>query len=306
MTAPSIDVEAEADRLYQLPLADFIRARNALAARLKSSGDKDGAARVKALARPNLAAWAANQVYWTARLDFDRFMASAQRLSCAQAEGASGEALREAIKMRREARAAVMARAESVFAGAGHGGNPAALRSVSNTLEALASGSGPTDLRLGRLVHDLELPGFEAVARLVEASPPVGDPLRLPEKEMSPAANGGSAEPNPHSGGVDGGDRIRRLERARAALTEAERRLEDLRREVREAGGAQSLAQKRADGARGELEELTRRFERAKERARQTAADESAAQDETARLASVCEAAEATRDAASQVVRALE
>lgn len=71
MATSGIDVETEIDRLYQLSLAEFVAARNALAARLKSGGDKDNAARVRALARPNVPAWAANRAYWTARREFD-------------------------------------------------------------------------------------------------------------------------------------------------------------------------------------------------------------------------------------------
>ena len=54
----------EVDELYQLPLAEFTGARNALAARLKQSGRANDASLVKALQKPPVSAWAVNQLYW--------------------------------------------------------------------------------------------------------------------------------------------------------------------------------------------------------------------------------------------------
>ncbi len=57
-------VPAEAttpDDLYRLPLADFIPARDALAKSLRAAGDRNGAAAVKQLRKPMLAAWALDQ-----------------------------------------------------------------------------------------------------------------------------------------------------------------------------------------------------------------------------------------------------
>src|SRR3954451_19713893 len=52
-------LEQEIERLYQLPLEEFTPARNALA---KGSTE---AARIRALAKPPIGAWAVNQLYWT-------------------------------------------------------------------------------------------------------------------------------------------------------------------------------------------------------------------------------------------------
>ena len=52
-------LETEIDRLYQLPVEEFTPARNALAK--SSAGD---AARIRALHKPPIAAWAVNQLYW--------------------------------------------------------------------------------------------------------------------------------------------------------------------------------------------------------------------------------------------------
>ena len=53
---------ADIDRLYALPREEFTPQRDELAKRLREEGDRDGAAAVKALRKPTIAAWAVNQV----------------------------------------------------------------------------------------------------------------------------------------------------------------------------------------------------------------------------------------------------
>ena len=50
------------DELYAFPLEDFVAARDALARRTKEAGDQAEAKRIKALRKPNLAAWTVNQL----------------------------------------------------------------------------------------------------------------------------------------------------------------------------------------------------------------------------------------------------
>jgi len=298
---PSLDVEAEIDHLYCLPLPEFVQARNGLAAKAKTSGDKAAAARVKALPRPSVPAWAANQVFWRARAEFDALLSSMGTLQAAQASGASGASLREAMRARREAQAAVMARAQSMLLEAGHDPGPAVLQRVSNTLEALVTGSA-SDAPPGRLVHDLEPPGFEALAQGAVGLSPApraasedasGSPLAEPKAEGRPSPEGAPADAR----------RSDALERARAALAEAERKLEEARRAARAAAGARSVAETRAEGARAELADAQRRLERTRERAEITAADETEAQAEAKRLEDARDAAEAARDAALRALR---
>ena len=51
-------VEEDINRLFELPLAEFTAARNALATRLKKAGRSGDAERVKSLAKPPVSAWA--------------------------------------------------------------------------------------------------------------------------------------------------------------------------------------------------------------------------------------------------------
>jgi hypothetical protein len=304
-----LDVEAEIDRLYQLPLDAFVAARNALAARLKACGDKDGTARVKALVRPSIPAWAANQVYWSARPEFDALLASVERLRQAQQGAAGGTALREAMKARREAQDLVLRAASARLASAGHGAKPDTLHRVSNTMEALAArGARSAEARPGRLVQDLEPPGFDALASVAGTeSPSRGS--RLETAAPASAAPAASQPKADHSGAkvdqVGAVDVIAR-DQLRLALAESEKRLDLARRQAREAAGAHSVAEKRAEAARAELIEATRRLERAKERAAVTAEDEAATRRTAEEMAAARDSAEADRDEAVSALRGVE
>ena len=52
----AIDLEAELDALYRLPLSEFVAARNELAKRLRQGGERQAADRIKALAKPSITA----------------------------------------------------------------------------------------------------------------------------------------------------------------------------------------------------------------------------------------------------------
>ena len=62
------ELEQRIDDLYALPLERFTPERDALVKELSGDGDRDGAARVKALRKPVVAAWAVNAL---AREDAD-------------------------------------------------------------------------------------------------------------------------------------------------------------------------------------------------------------------------------------------
>ena len=56
-----VDLEADIDRLYGVPLDEFVAERDQLAKRLNKDGDREAGARVKALRKPTVGAWALNQ-----------------------------------------------------------------------------------------------------------------------------------------------------------------------------------------------------------------------------------------------------
>lgn len=171
-------METELDRLYQGPLREFVSARNALAASLRSSGEPDKAKRVKALAKPSASAWAVNQLYWRERAIFDALIAAGDRYRAALQKGHTEAAERE----RREAVERALAATRALLDEGGHKLGETLLRRITTTLEALASyGSDHPEPMRGRLTEDLEPPGFGAFAGLSPSAPssvePTPDPV---------------------------------------------------------------------------------------------------------------------------------
>src|SRR5687767_9670553 len=78
------DLDQQIDALFQLPLAEFTSARNALAGRLRKEKRPIDAERVKAVAKPSAPAWAVNQLYWENPKAIDKLVAVAKRVRQAQ------------------------------------------------------------------------------------------------------------------------------------------------------------------------------------------------------------------------------
>jgi hypothetical protein len=253
------------DALFRLPLDEFTAARNALATRLKASGDPEAASRVKALPKPPLSAWAVNQLYWRHRKAFDTLLAAGDRLRRVQAsslraaKGGKGGGLRDAMEARRAALAELTTRGGTLLEAAGHASTPDVTRRIATTLDALATYGHQTDgPRPGRLTNDVEAPGIEALASLVKGGTARGSgpsrviPFAQREDERKRAAADPAAE-----------KRRREAERKRltAAVRDAERRLADARKTAVRAEAALKQAAARAKAAEQKKEALTARYE---------------------------------------------
>jgi hypothetical protein len=151
-------LDTKIDDLYRLPLTEFTVARNALAKSL-TGGD---AARVRALAKPAVAPWVVNQVYWRARGTYDRLMKSGEALRAAQIAALEGRAadVRAASEAHRRAIGDAVAEAERLSAPAG--ATPGA-DALARTFEALSLATGAPSSP-GRLTEALQPAGFEALA----------------------------------------------------------------------------------------------------------------------------------------------
>ncbi len=133
MAKAGIDIEAELDTLYASPPSEFVSARNALVKTLEAAGRKDDAARVKALKKPNAAAWGVNHLALSAPRVLAALVASGDRLRL------GGSDPRESMRKRRDAVHEARREVERAFVGAGLAANPDVLRRVSATLEAIAT-----------------------------------------------------------------------------------------------------------------------------------------------------------------------
>jgi len=231
----------DTDPLFRLPLAEFTSARNALAAQLKKSGKRDEAERVKALAKPSIPAWAVNQLYWRHRKAFDRLMASGEQFRKAQAAQLAGKSadLRRPLESRREALGELSRLAAETLAASDHQPTPDMMRRITTTLEALSTyGDTPNGPTPGRLLDDVEPPGFETLAALV---PAIGGGAQLPGNRHAvlPFHKAQPAKASKPSA-KDGRDAEEELKAQRAAAKAA---VQSAERQLREVQGAAERAE---------------------------------------------------------------
>lgn len=168
----------EIDALFQLSPPEFVAARNALAAQLKKAGRDDVAGRVKSLPKPSISAWTVNQLYWKHRAAFEKLLANGERFRQAQVSRLAGKGtdIHKMLNERREELSAISRLAAEILQRSSGAAPPGVMRRITATLEALSAyGTLEGAPRAGRLVEDVDPPGFDALAALV---PRVGDGAR--------------------------------------------------------------------------------------------------------------------------------
>jgi hypothetical protein len=267
------DLEAAIDRLYQLPVAEFTEARNALAAARKAEGDGAGASLVKALAKPTLVAWVVNLVYFKHRELFDGLASAMTELAAAQREARSGEGgpeLREATRRKSEALQKLVRVAERRLLDAGSQAGLPVLQRVGATLEALAipRPEGTAAPRAGRLVSELQPAGFDVALGLGSLDLPPMTPRAAsePAQPAPPPVVRSQAAPEPEAA------RLRRL-----AIQQAELEVAGRRRELEAAARALAEAESRTAAARADIAQLEARLMQTRSRAEERAVAESGA-----------------------------
>jgi hypothetical protein len=169
--APSDPDEARLAELYAGPLGDFVSRRNELARELGRAGEKEAAARVKALPKPLATAWVVNLLARRSADDFEALREAGDELRRAQAAG-DREALRRTSDNRRELVGVLVDRAAELLRDGGHQDSVQALQRVRRTLEAISAygSTAALDPPVGRLFDDLEPPGFEHSASGISSS----------------------------------------------------------------------------------------------------------------------------------------
>lgn len=225
------DLDAIADALYRLVPAEFVAARDAKAAEVRTAGDRAGATEIKALRRPTQGAWMVN---WLAREragDLGRLLELGAALRVAQ-DRMAGDELRTLSRQRHAVVAALAADARRAAADVGLPAGDAATREVEETLNAaLADDRAAAAVRAGHLSTALDYSGFGEESRAAAATSDRRPPPREEQKHRA------STEQREHEK-----DRRRRLEEAEAAVAaaqaeavEAHRTAEDRARQVEEA-----------------------------------------------------------------------
>jgi hypothetical protein len=244
-------LDAEIDELYKLPLGEFTAGRNALA---KRAGTE--AAGIRALAKPTLAAWAVNQLYWKERSIHDRLVERAADLRSTHDAALHGKRtdLRGASRAHEEAVEEALKATLRLLAAEGHPVTDATRQAIATTLRGLPGSEPP-----GRLTRQLDPLGFATLA----ATGPQGK-VRVPAAPPKPAA-----ATTTRSGRSDAAAReIAEKERA-ARVAELREAVAEAARATREAEGIVRREQFEAARARREAEKAQRHAEEAEEALRQ-------------------------------------
>jgi hypothetical protein len=260
-----VELESEIDKLYGVPLDEFIHDRDELAKRLRREGEREAAERIKKLRKPSAGAWALNQAIRRRRKETEALLAAGERLREAHESVMSGgdpAELREAMQGERGLASALADCAEAIASETGKSG-PALRERVRSTLHAAAVDEEARDeLAKGRFAREREAVGLGPFG----AAAPVA-PARGRTKDRAGAGGGGrgrtAAGDGRSTGATKGGRTAARTkepsiaERQKAAererrerLAEAERVLGEARAALEEAEDAHSHAADELQAAR--------------------------------------------------------
>ncbi len=247
MARRGADIGAEIDGLFQLSLAEFTGARNALAKRLKNEGRTLDAERVKALAKPSAPAWVVNRLYWQDAKAIERLLTLGERARKAQTGQLKNADLRALIEEKKQMTTALLTKAAAILEEAGQAASADSMRRVSATLESLAAWGHMEGVpRAGRLTAELDPPGFDTLAVMMGGKKLEAEKVllfRAPKPVEDPAAR-------------------------RARLHEAAQAAEKARREAERAEAALAKANARVAAVEAQKQEVEARYAEAKEAAR--------------------------------------
>ena len=287
------EVDEAADQLYALSPREFTAARDARAKEAKDAGDKEAAAEIKALRKPTVTAWLANQLVRQHADEVRPLLELGSALREATAT-LSGPQLRELSRQRNDVVRALVRQARRLAADAGQPVSEDVARGLEETLNAALADPGQAELLLqGRLSVQLKHSGYGPADGSSSAA---GKPSAAPAKPKKAAT--GSRQPT--AAEQRRAERRDRLERELAEAWPAARAAADAR------SAAEQQAKQAADEAKGlrrRVEELRSELTVAEEDlAKATAASDQATE---ARDAAAAEADRATKRV-STVQRELE
>lgn len=235
------DLERELDALYTLPLEEFTKARNDLAARLRRAHQAEKADVVKALRKPSLVAWAANRLARERPRQLTDLLEAGVQLRETQQQALRGRAggaeVGDASAAEREALHALLAAARPLLGGRA---TPQLLERLARTLRAAAvDDEAAALLRRGRLTEELEAVGFGPLEPVT--------PQRRPRDEVTRVARERVATLRAEARRAAGDARAAEEAAAAADREAAARRAEAEEKRVRAEEAATVLAAAEAD-----------------------------------------------------------
>jgi hypothetical protein len=158
LSALAINLDKEIDRLYGLPLDRFTEARDTRVKELRSAGEREAANHLKQARKPTAAAWVANQLARSERMNVRALLTAGEQLRDGQAElirGGKPDELRRAEESERRALTALLDAGRELTDG------DATLRKLESTLRAAAIDPEARELlERGRLTKELSPSGF--------------------------------------------------------------------------------------------------------------------------------------------------
>ena len=268
------EVEKAADQLYALSPREFTAARDARAKEAKDAGDKEVAAEIKALRKPTVTAWLANQLVRHHADEVRPLLELGSALREATAT-LSGPQLRELSRQRNDVVRALVRKARRLAADAGQAVSEDVARGLEETLNAALADPARAELLLqGHLSVQLRHSGYGPA----ENPPPVSG--RKPAAAAKPARAPGGRQPTAAE--------QRRAERR----DRLEQELAQAWPEARAAADARSAAEQQAKQASDEAKVLRRRVDGLR-------SELAAAEEELARATAASEQATEARDAAA-------
>jgi hypothetical protein len=183
--APVPDLEHELDVLYDLPLEEFTKARNDLAARLRKAHQSDAAGEVRALKKPTVVAWAANRLARDEPKLTTELLEAGETLRTTQQRALAGKAKPDevgaAAAAERDAIRSLLAAARTHLGGRA---TAALLDKLAQTLRAAAvDDTARKLLEAGRLSEDLKAVGFGPLEAVAPAKRRGGDEVARAARE---------------------------------------------------------------------------------------------------------------------------
>jgi hypothetical protein len=252
------------DRLYGLPLEEFVAARDALAKELRAGGDRERAAEVKKLGKPTRAAWAVNRLARDRPKELGALVDAGAALAGAQEqllEGADADVLRGAAEAARRLVDALADESEA---------DGATRDKVRATLHAATVDEEVrNEVASGRLVKERSASGFGGLDALIAAGMkgrPTGGKAKAKGAKAKPKTKGAKAASATRAPPTPKGPDAREVRRRRDALRRAKE--DEAEAEDALSGAQRSLSQVEATLAarRRELENAEAALSSARER----------------------------------------
>jgi hypothetical protein len=186
-------VAAAKDELYGLPPGEFTAARAKRAKQARADGDRDAAAVIAKLPKPNVVAWLANQLARRHAEELRPLLELGESLRQATAD-LDAPRLSELSRQQRQVVSALTAQARDLAAEAGQAVSDSTARGLEDTLHAaLADEQAARELAGGQLAAGLSRTGFPGLDAADDAADAAAAWAIPAAKQAEPAA---SAKPS--------------------------------------------------------------------------------------------------------------